>query len=737
VAAGPAGLQIVDLGQPDAPAVAGAVSLPGDARGVVVRGDLAYVAGGPAGLLVVDVHDPAAPRLIGSALLPAGGGVLLEAGSVDAAPELGLAVVGTGFTGARVVDVSDPAHPRFLSSMPLVNSFVQGVLLRGSTAFLADLFFGLHLVDLGQPSAPRILSTLGGSAGGAPVELVLDGDLVFTADQFFNNTVPILDVADLLHPVLRGFIDYTSFGFGAGSGIAVDGRFAYWTAGGSDLKPRTDGSSRLYVGQYLELDDTAGSPPTVQISAPAPGTALIEGATVPVTVAAGDDVLVASVDLLVDGRTIDTAAVAPYVRYVTVPKGSSTLTLGARAVDLAGSVATAADLVLPVVPDPGTTAVGRVLDSLGQPAAGATVTAGGASTTAGADGTFTLAGLSGVPPTLTLDASASVGGRLMFGRSGRLPTVRGGVTAAGTIVLNGSVAIVSPAAGATVFERSHLLVVVAAADPLALSSVTVLANGQPAATSGSFVQPYQLVVPVPVGVPALTLVAQVLDQSGQVETSEPVVLAVVPDPLTTVIGTVVDGGGLPVAGATVTIQLAGSNAPPSTGPSAITQGDGSFSLAGVSTVDGAISVAVSFATGGDVLVGTSAAVEPVQGGTTDLGTTTAHSTISCVTGTLVFQTCLSGPVTTPVPLFLLDNGLNMIPAGTVDPDASGHFCAILRRNQVYVLRREDFVCSGMTSACHGQIELTDPSASGVCGDPTPACQDLGAVTLKCNFFGGS
>ena len=53
--------------------------------------------------------------------------------------------------------------------------------------------------------------------------------------------------------------------------------------------------------------------------------------------------------------------------------GVSTLTIGARATDVNGAIGNAPDVVVNVVPDPGTTAVGLAVDGTGQPVAGATV----------------------------------------------------------------------------------------------------------------------------------------------------------------------------------------------------------------------------------------------------------------------------------------------------------------------------------------------------------------------------
>jgi hypothetical protein len=196
---------------------------------------------------------------------------------------------------------------------------------------------------------------------------------------------------------------------------------------------------------------------------------------------------------------------------------------------------------------------------------------------------------------------------------------------------------------------------------------------------------------------------------------------------TTIQGTVVDATGAPAAGAQVTAL----------GAAGATDATGAFSLPAVLVRTGSVRVAVAYQ--GDQVV--TQPVAPVAGGVTDLGTITVGS-LGCVTGTAVASQCFSQPVTLPLDLLIQDGSGNQIPVGPVTPDASGRFCATVRRGQVYVLRRQSYVCS----ACGGKdlgtctsssLQLRDPTASGTCSDPSPTCQELGTVTLGCDLFCGS
>jgi hypothetical protein len=195
---------------------------------------------------------------------------------------------------------------------------------------------------------------------------------------------------------------------------------------------------------------------------------------------------------------------------------------------------------------------------------------------------------------------------------------------------------------------------------------------------------------------------------------------------TTITGTVVDGAGAPASGAQVTAL----------GASASTDATGAFSLPSVVVRTGSVRVAVSYQ--GDLVV--TAPVPPVAGGVTDLGTITVGA-LGCITGNAVVPSCQFRPATDPLDLLIQDAAGNQVPVGTVTPDATGRFCATVRRGPLYFLRRQDLVCSACSKdlgTCKSSaLQLGDTAATGTCSDPNAACQDLGNVTLSCDFFCGS
>ena len=114
----------------------------GQARGLALEANIAYVAAGSAGLVVVDISKLAAPRVIARAETPG------SAIRVDY--QRGRAYV-AAWNDARVYDVAVPAKPRFIGAVrmteelggaddarPPVTSRTLGVAARGDVMFVGN-----------------------------------------------------------------------------------------------------------------------------------------------------------------------------------------------------------------------------------------------------------------------------------------------------------------------------------------------------------------------------------------------------------------------------------------------------------------------------------------------------------------------------------------------------------------------------------------------------------------------
>lgn len=431
VADGPAGLQIIDVINPAAPVIAGAVDTPGDASDVMVQNNIAYVADGSNGLVIIDVSSPTSPIVVGS--VHTGG----TARGVDVVGNLAVVADDSPAPALRVINVANPSAPQLVGSVGLAGS-PKDLRASGTIAYVAAYTGGVQVVDFSTPSAPRVIGGLPGSApnGFVPRDVELAGNFAIFAEQLFPHAVPFVDVTTPSAPVLKGIIDFEPIADYAGTGIAVAGPFVYETAESFVVSNDNvaNGNTRLFIGQYLPLEDLAGVPPTVTITDPLSGATIYEGQQITVRATATDDIAVATVTFAVNGQDVFTDTSTPYEYTFTAAPGAGTLQLTATATDLGNNNASAASTVS-VVPDPLTTVSGIVVDQNGAPLVGATVlTVGDLSVLTGPGGAFSIYGVPTVRGNITATARyAAADGTQLTGSSAPIPPVRGGVTDVGTI----------------------------------------------------------------------------------------------------------------------------------------------------------------------------------------------------------------------------------------------------------------------------------------------------------------
>jgi hypothetical protein len=358
------GLTIFDASDPASPFLLSHLPLSGVAWDVAVRGNLALVAAGGSGLHVVDVTNPADPALLGSA------GLSSTAKGVAFSSDGSHALVATT-AGGVTVDLADPAAP-IPGEALAAGTDVRDIATEGGVALLADAADGLIVVDVTDPSSPGTIGSLPVETVGRLNDLALRGPVAAGADIVFVNSVPLVNVSNPAVPFSPGQVDFSGFRDDNGAGIAMDGTHLYLAADTGVTENGTTGNSRLYIGQVLALIDNAGIPPSVSIVAVGGEADLVEGEAIPVEVEASDDVGVERVELLVDGAPVGFDSSSPFQFTLLVPAGVTSIDIGARAVDLGGNTGTAVEQTRGVVPDPLTTVVGSVVAS-GAPAAGAAV----------------------------------------------------------------------------------------------------------------------------------------------------------------------------------------------------------------------------------------------------------------------------------------------------------------------------------------------------------------------------
>jgi len=168
-----AGITFLDVTNPAAPAARGSLSsseVP-DPRALAVRDTVLFVADGVRGLVSVGFRNPDAPDTIGA---PGG------SGATDLDLRGTRLLVGTESGGVQVVDVTNPISLNLLATVPSPPVF--GVTQLGETAIALLGDGGALAIDLSIPSAPRVRGVI--QVPGFSRDAAWTGDTLLIAESF-------------------------------------------------------------------------------------------------------------------------------------------------------------------------------------------------------------------------------------------------------------------------------------------------------------------------------------------------------------------------------------------------------------------------------------------------------------------------------------------------------------------------------------------------------------------------
>lgn len=219
-----AGLQVVDVSNPDRPARLSLYNTPGQCFGVDVVDNLAYVADGTQGLQILDISDPANPIPMGS---------FATAGNAQKVQVIGtVAYVATVSRDLQLIDVSDPTAPTRLAVVAHTGDAV-GLKVVGNIAYVAASTAGLHVFDVSNPAMPVRLATVPGLGEATSVDVM--GGRAYVVS---STGLHLLDVSNPAAPVRLGMASLIVPGsFGGGiflpglpplyGAVRVVGKLAY------------------------------------------------------------------------------------------------------------------------------------------------------------------------------------------------------------------------------------------------------------------------------------------------------------------------------------------------------------------------------------------------------------------------------------------------------------------------------------------------------------------------------
>jgi hypothetical protein len=148
IAAGSADLQVVRANQPAQPAIVSSLPLAGESLGLRVADGRAYLAQGNAGLAIVDVNVPAQPTLLGTVDTPGVSSSVAASGT--------LVFIADTNVGLQIIDASDPGSPQIIATVLL--SDIHSVDAAGSVVAVGRANGAIRLIDVSNPAAPAMLS---------------------------------------------------------------------------------------------------------------------------------------------------------------------------------------------------------------------------------------------------------------------------------------------------------------------------------------------------------------------------------------------------------------------------------------------------------------------------------------------------------------------------------------------------------------------------------------------------
>ncbi|WP_143870908.1 Ig-like domain-containing protein [Catenovulum sediminis] len=367
IAAGGAGLHIVDASDKANPELISTLATSGTARDVKVVGAHAYVAVANNGLDIINISDISQPVLTAN-IVTSGSAVDLamqnnhvfvandsggfeiinveEVGApfiVSALDNLGRIIsvdvhndraVVANNSAVIVLDISDLSSPMRLGSINIGN--IRAVVMDGDYAYVACYTCGYKVINISDPMRPVIV---GGDTRFYPSDVELTNGFAFFSDILFVNAVPFVNIADPENSLFQGVIDIRQFGDRDASALSIDAGFVYST-----------GYNRLYISQYRILNDNQGVPPNVEVISPPDGDVVVEGSRILVRAEATDDVAVATVQIRVNGNLVASDTTRPYEVPITVPTGVTSMNILVEGVDFGNNVGDAIAL-LTVEPD--------------------------------------------------------------------------------------------------------------------------------------------------------------------------------------------------------------------------------------------------------------------------------------------------------------------------------------------------------------------------------------------------
>ena len=204
------GLAIIDITDPSNPLNPVYMDTNGTARSVTVVGNFAYVADFNEGLAIIDISDPINP--VTPVYKDTNGSAF------DVTVEGNFAYLADNNSGLAIIDISNPTSP----GEPVyvdTNGPATGVEVMGTNAYVADNSSGLAIIDISDPTNPGTPSYV--ATNGSAFGVTVDGNNAYLATR--DSGLAIINISDPKNPGTPVYMDTA----GSAYGVTVRGNYAY------------------------------------------------------------------------------------------------------------------------------------------------------------------------------------------------------------------------------------------------------------------------------------------------------------------------------------------------------------------------------------------------------------------------------------------------------------------------------------------------------------------------------
>jgi len=239
------GLHIVNISDPAKPKMEGFYPISpggehgGAVRDMTIKGGIAYIAD-EAGLLMIDVNNPSAPAFSGFIRLVDDFGHAASSVAVNKK----MAYVGRA-DSLKIVDVSNPQAPILVGSFNITGQ-TEGIDSFEDKVYIAGGWSGLRIIDVSTANQPKEIGFY--DTRGWAFHVTVYGALCYIADG--SGGIEIVDVSNPANPILVGFYNTPGFAYSV-----IEANQVIFVADGEDglvLLKKNSTSGIAKVGQSIQ-----------------------------------------------------------------------------------------------------------------------------------------------------------------------------------------------------------------------------------------------------------------------------------------------------------------------------------------------------------------------------------------------------------------------------------------------------------------------------------------------------